>query len=388
MKLRSVLLAAASLPLAADAVPAAELPIAEPVEYVRICDAFGAGYFYIPGSDTCLKLSGYVQAEMHYVDGDADTLIGPNPNSEFNNWTSRARANVSWETQTSVDFGLIRTYIEFQATRGPADYDLVYTEDFELPAAFIEVSNDRGTFTAGMTGSFFDFYGSDDYGTRIDVDDNTTEQTLFAYTLNGPSGLKGTLSIEDPDSSGRRLNGADDYEGQELPDVVGNIRVDQGWGSAQVMGVARHIHDVDGDGVGWAASAGFSLNLPIQDITFSTQFGYADGAIAYLTNDPGGVGDFSGPDGDDTNQAWMARGGFLVPFTETVSGWFDGSFTHAEDDVNDDEYDFWAFVVGAAWAPNDRLSMGPEFGYNNLDGDDAGEDGELWGVMWRFESGF
>ena len=56
--------------------------------------------------------------------------------------------------------------------------------------------------------------------------------------------------------------------------------------------------------------------------------------------------------------------------------------------MNDDDYNFWAFVVGAAWTPTDQLSMGPEFGYNNIDGDDPGEDGDLFGVMWRIESTF
>lgn len=280
MKLRALLLGSAALLAPAGAALSADLPIAEPVQYVRICDVFGAGFYYIPGTDTCLKLSGYVRAEMHWVDGDPDILIGEGTNSEFNNWTTRARANVMFEAQTSTEIGFIRTYVEFQAARGPDDYANPYSEDFSLPGAFIEITGDYGVFTAGHTGSFFDFYGSDDYGTRIDVDDNTTEQTLFAYTLLGPNGLRSTLSVEDPDSSGRRLDGAGDYEGQELPDLVGNVRVDQEWGSVQVMGVGRQIHDVNGDGLGWAASTGFSLNLPVHDVTFSTQFGYADGAIA------------------------------------------------------------------------------------------------------------
>ena len=79
-----------------------------------------------------------------------------------------------------------------------------------------------------------------------------------------------------------------------------------------------------------------------------------------------------------------------MPFTDTVSAWLDGSFTHAEDDTNDDDYNFWAIVVGAAWDAERRRDSrwGPEFGYNNLDGDDPGEDGDLWGVMWRIESKF
>ena len=370
---------------------AADLPIAEPVEYLRICDAFGMPeYFYIPGTNTCLELSGYVRTESHYVDGDTALLFPGGTKSEFNNRTSRARANVMWEALTSSDMGLIKTYIEFQALRGPADYDHAYPEEIEIPAAFIEVTSDQGIFTAGRTGSFFDFYGSDDYGTRIDVDDSTTEQNLVAYSVTSSLGLKGTLSIEDPDSSGRRLNGADDYEGLELPDLVGSIRYDSEdeTKAVQLSGVLRHIHDVDGDGIGWAASAGFMLPLPVSKVSFSTQFGYADGAIAYLTNDPGGVGDFTGPDGDDTNQAWMARAGFLAKLNDRLSAWLNGSFTRVEDDATDNDYDFWAGVLGAAWMPNNRIATGPEAAYNRIEGDDPGEDGDVWGVMWRTEASF
>jgi hypothetical protein len=42
------------------AVAAIGLPtsgIAAPIEYVKVCDAFGAGFFNIPGTDTCTRLS-------------------------------------------------------------------------------------------------------------------------------------------------------------------------------------------------------------------------------------------------------------------------------------------------------------------------------------------
>lgn len=399
MKFQAILLGSAAVIAGSVGAMAADLPTVEPADqYVRICDAFGAGFFYIPGTDTCLKLSGYVRAESHYVDGDVGVLRGdPGNDHNFNNWTSRARANVRFDAQTNSAIGLIRTFIELQTAIGPDDYteeggSNTYTSTMEAPYAYIQVSNDRGMFTAGRTDSFFDFWGSDDFGTRVDIDDNTTEQTLFAYTLNGPSGLSGTLSIEDPFSIGRRLNGADDYEGQELPDLVGNVRLDKDWGSAQIMGIVRHIHDTEGpretDGIGWAAGAGATVNLPVGGLGLSTQVGYADGALAYITTDPGGIGDFSGPSGDDTNQAWVTRAGLTAPFGDKISTWFDGSFTHAEDDVDDDSYNYWAFVVGGAWKPTDRLSMGPEIGYNSIDGDDAGEDGDVWGVMWRMESMF
>jgi len=35
---------------------AADLPVkANAVEYVRICSLYGAGFYYIPGTDTCIK---------------------------------------------------------------------------------------------------------------------------------------------------------------------------------------------------------------------------------------------------------------------------------------------------------------------------------------------
>ncbi|MGO8499682.1 porin, partial [Rhizobium ruizarguesonis] len=58
--------------LAADAIVAAE---PEPVEYVRVCDADGTGYFYIPGTETCLKIEGYILFQVNVgedVGGDSD----------------------------------------------------------------------------------------------------------------------------------------------------------------------------------------------------------------------------------------------------------------------------------------------------------------------------
>jgi len=42
---------------AADAIVA---PEPEAVEYVRVCDAYGAGYFYIPGTETCVSMVMFV----------------------------------------------------------------------------------------------------------------------------------------------------------------------------------------------------------------------------------------------------------------------------------------------------------------------------------------
>src|SRR5437764_10531205 len=57
---KSLLLGSAAGLLTVAGAQAADLPTrkAAPVNYVRICDAYGAGFFYIPGTDTCLKVGG------------------------------------------------------------------------------------------------------------------------------------------------------------------------------------------------------------------------------------------------------------------------------------------------------------------------------------------
>ena len=49
---------------------AADLPVkAKAVEYVRICSLYGAGFFYIPGTDTCIKLGGYLRVDTTFNGG-------------------------------------------------------------------------------------------------------------------------------------------------------------------------------------------------------------------------------------------------------------------------------------------------------------------------------
>jgi hypothetical protein len=405
MKLKSLLFGSAAVLAAGTGAQAADLPTAEPVEYVRICDVFGTGFFYIPGTDTCLKLSGYVRAESHYVTGDPADLAARYgvPANQVNNWSTRVRGHVEWDARTQTDIGLIRAFIAMEGTRGPkattAPFSGVgaYASNVTLASAFIQVSNDWGTYTAGKFGSFFDFWGDHSFGsTRIGIEPGTTDANLFAWTFAGGNGFSFSVSAEDPDSVGRRRDGDDDYEGMEAPDGVANIRVDQGWGSAQVMGAVRHINDVNGDGIGFAVGAGLGLNIP-GGWRFDAQGGYADGAVAYISNDPGGIGDFEGPTGDDTNQSWSVRAGITGPlFNPNLTVWADGAFVHAEEDgggAGTDSYDFWGVIAGAKYALAPGLVFGPEFAYNQLDAtdviiDDETDDYEIWGVMWRIQRSF
>jgi hypothetical protein len=400
MKLKSLLFGSAAVLAAGTGAQAADLPTVEPVEYVRICDAFGTGFFYIPGTDTCLKLSGYVRVESHYVDGDNADLTNRYgaPSSEVDNWSTRVRGHVEWDARTQTDIGLVRAFIAMEGTRGPGDVvsDPVstYSSGVTLASAFVQISNDWGTYTAGKFGSFFDFFGSHCYCTRIGIEDGTTDPNLFAWTFAGGNGFSLSISAEDPDSTGRRKNGDDDYEGLEAPDDVANIRVDQGWGSAQIMGAVRQIHDVNDDGIGWAVGGGLKIGIP-GGWEAVGQGTYSEGAVAYVWSNFGGrgLGDFDGPDGDETNTAWGGRGGVQGPIFGNVTVWADGAYYHEEEADDADELDFWAVAVGGRWEPAPGLRVGPEFAFNSFDMDDGGANDEngdfdIWGVMWRLQRNF
>ncbi len=69
MKLKTLFLGTAAAFAVAGGAQAADLALAvEPVDYVKVCDAFGTGYYYIPGTDTCLKIGGYVQMDVWFYD--------------------------------------------------------------------------------------------------------------------------------------------------------------------------------------------------------------------------------------------------------------------------------------------------------------------------------
>src|SRR6516164_3800974 len=99
MKLvKSLLLGSAAGLIAVGGAQAADLPVkAKAVEYVKICSLYGAGFYYIPGSDTCIKFSGYVRADTSLAGGDYAFVNSTSSGNQGSNnrltnyWYSRAR---------------------------------------------------------------------------------------------------------------------------------------------------------------------------------------------------------------------------------------------------------------------------------------------------------
>src|SRR3569833_3438221 len=111
MKLRmSLLLGSAAGLIAVGGAQAADLPVkAQAVEYVKICSLYGAGFYYIPGTDTCIKLGGYLRAEVALnTNSDFSGQLTSNNgtrNRLTNYYTMRAREDLNIDTRTAAGGG-------------------------------------------------------------------------------------------------------------------------------------------------------------------------------------------------------------------------------------------------------------------------------------------
>ncbi|MFC5422407.1 MAG: porin [Stutzerimonas stutzeri] len=319
MKLvKSLLLGSAAGIAAVAGAQAADLPSrkAAPVEYVRVCSAYGAGFFYIPGTDTCLRVGGRVRAEY---------TVGTRYGDLQDAYGMRARGRLNVDARTATAYGTLRTFFRYELTNNSGMYlnttpagnqGITFPGNIHstststsslLDLAFVQF----GPITAGRAQSFFDFYANDFGFSTLRTADSRLN--LLAYTATFGSGFSATISVEDRTSgTGNRENGAFTrnflgfggagasvlYEGQDFPDIVASLRVDQGWGSAQLSGALtqRKVSGLtlagaaiapiafSSDEYGWAIQGGVKINLPMLaagDHLF-LQAAYADGALGYL----------------------------------------------------------------------------------------------------------
>jgi len=191
MKYKTLLLGTAAVFAVAGSARAADLAVAESVEYVKVCDAYGTGYFYIPGSDTCLKISGDLEVYAHYDSVAIDEGTVTNKAGEDDlNWQFRTEADVTFDAKSMTDWGMLTSHINLRGRRTEGGFTSVYTE-----TAYLSI----GGFTAGWLASQFDgevpagLIG----GSNFDHDQHMNQ---FAWTTKaGPWGF--TLSIEDPNDN-------------------------------------------------------------------------------------------------------------------------------------------------------------------------------------------
>ena len=211
---KSLLLGTAAALTAVAGVQAADMPVkAKPVEYVKICTGYGDGFYYIPGTDTCLKLGGFLRVQVAYNAGGEGIPIGNSgvqaPQARFardvtNDINFRTRAVVSWDVRQKTEYGDLRTYIRIgiqQTTPVDTEGGVVYWD-----RAFLQFAG----FTVGKTLSFYDIFtysGVYSYHDPRPVGDTTISNgvTVWAYTAQFGNGFSGTLSLEDPGGHNRTV---------------------------------------------------------------------------------------------------------------------------------------------------------------------------------------
>ncbi|MEJ5081191.1 porin [Ochrobactrum sp. MYb379] len=86
-------------------------PDAEPAEYVKICDAYGAGYFYIPGTETCVRIHGYIRNATTGGDNVYATRASA---VKADTWRSQTRFQFRFTTASHTDLGDLKTHTEIR----------------------------------------------------------------------------------------------------------------------------------------------------------------------------------------------------------------------------------------------------------------------------------
>src|SRR5688572_27860408 len=112
---KSLILGSAAGLIAMSGAQAADLPVkAKAVEYVRICSLYGAGFFYIPGTDTCIKLGGYLRVDTTFHGGAFDQPAWSGNLGQGNRYAdyyaARTRLAFNVDTRTATEYGVVRTF--------------------------------------------------------------------------------------------------------------------------------------------------------------------------------------------------------------------------------------------------------------------------------------
>ena len=372
MKLaKSLLLGSAAALATVAGAHAADLPVTKAapvaVEYVRVCSTYGAGFFVIPGTESCVKLGGRVRAEA---------LVQERFFRTQDQFGFRARGRISLDVRTPTPYGLLRTFVRLSAdsnsgtpyvggSRGAAfggnAFAVPGTTSFALNRNFTRNQNATildqafvqfGGLTAGRAPSMFSNTDlpTGHFGTlRFD---DAPDITLFAYTYSFGNGLSATLAAEDPfarrsigfafNTGGFRagtgpspISSTTGVGGTDMPDFVGNVKYAGTWGSAQLSGAVHQVTDIGestGEGTtqvvtrriaedefGFAVSGSASVNLPMIAAGDAAWVwaGYTQGATNYLSG--GNVGNLAFGSGNFPGLAGQtAFGSLSLPVPDGV----------------------------------------------------------------------
>jgi porin-like protein len=323
---RTLILGSAVSLIALSGAQAADLPVkAKAVEYVRICSLYGAGFFYIPGTDTCIKIGGYLRVDTTINGGGAHGAPAwngdPGQQNRYRDYfVSRSRMALTVDTRTATEYGVVRTFGQgdFQftnlggGTRNPNSQATNLGNNTQLldtagggyvavEYLFIQFAG----FTFGKSSSAYStpwngFPGNIN-ASLLGGNNTDTGVNNIQYTAQFGNGVSASIGLDDPtvwdrtavynlgipSAIGANGTGSNAYAGTHAPDIVGNIRVDQAWGLFQLSAAA---HEVSGSyntlGAGAAPTALSEISGHPE-----TKWGGSVMAALNIKNIPTGAGD-------------------------------------------------------------------------------------------------
>jgi hypothetical protein len=350
MKFRGYLLGAAGV-LAGFAGPAiaADYTEAEPVDYVRVCEAFGTGYFYIPGTETCMRMPGYVRF---------DTLFDDSKDWHYD---FRIRTRLNFDVRSKTDLGTLQGFVRLQGDQVAPDGDKSQDNLVKVERAYITLGN----WFVGTDNSFFD-YSNGDGGYTLERrgfrSDTVNDHVGYRYAPK--TGLGAFVSLEDPRTTGMNY----------WPDVVGGFTYTADAFDMKVS--AAGANEFTGYAVAGAGTV--KLDSIAKGDAFRLVASYADDASASFTGVGGSRGFVSS---SYAGESWSLLGSFRHYFKPEFVVAVTGTYGEATETSNGIERG-WEGIFSANYSPAKGLWMGPELSYL-YDDNGSKDDFSRWLAMLR-----
>jgi hypothetical protein len=352
MKIKTLLLGSAGVLAVAGGAQAADLSVAEPVEYVKVCDAFGVNYWYIPGSDTCLKIGGFVRFDVLFHTA-ADTMYGTTDNHSAT-WEFQTIGSITATAKSMTEYGALTGFVDLRAASnnnvfwgtdgGNAARD--GTRGGYFDTAWLEF----GPLLAGRLASAYDYSG----GLTIDGSDFDADQGTDQVRLTwAMSGFGVMLGIEDPrDRWGSGLSAS-----YSMPNIVAAITASQAhWDGKLSFGWAE---TTSGSGFGVQAAATIKLNEIAKGDALVLKAAWAQGQVASWADGSGNVY------GNGTS-VWMVLGSFKHFWTPQLSSAITASWTDRPSNAvggGTTTGDVFQTKFNLVWAPVTNFFAGIEGAY-------------------------
>ena len=340
MTIKTLLLGTAAAVAVVGGAQAADLSVAEPVEYVKVCDYFGTGYWYIPGTDNCIKIGGHVTLLSNF---EKDSYIY---GSHSSSWAFQAEQEVTFDVKSETEYGVLEGFAELEAdvgygegpgvigsSAGPGgDQGAVYSDAFYLAlggfkAGYFSPAAEQGSTymdTFGIAGNAFRPING---ATKLD-----TAELAWAT-----GGMGVTVSVSDPSPI---LTGSLGYNASDsTPILSGLLSFTSKKFSAGLSGF--YMDTTDGADYGITGTATIALtsmdNLWLEGNYGNNLFTGTDGAF--------------GAYGNGHNDGYSLTASWQHVLSKTLNFDVDAEYAKGDTGHFSDGQSAWDVGADLVWAP-------------------------------------